>query len=82
MWLMIRPLFYDLLNFHGILEVLYCQKIMLAGTMQTKVLSKRLLNRRSQTQNSGKPKPKPKPNPDPSKTAFKEAEVETEANSF
>ena len=55
-----------------------------------KVLSKRLLNRRSQTQNFWKPKPKPavkniakpKPRPDPSKTAFKEAEAAAEANDF
>ena len=59
-----------------------------------KVLSKRLLNCGSQTQNFGKQKPrpkpavknvgkpKPKPKPNPSKIALKEAEAEAEANSL
>ena len=53
-----------------------------------KVLSKRLLNRGSQIQNSRKPKPaiknitKPKPKLNPSKTAFKEAKAEAKASNF
>ena len=53
-----------------------------------KVLSKCLLNRGSQIQNSRKLKPaiknitKPKPKLNPSKTAFKEAKAEAKASNF